>query len=315
MKKISILFIMLAASFFINAEIREITNGSRVWETTDCKKFKPLFSLTLERPDLGTTLVKELATESIDTYNKFYLLYAATGDYGFDYHFYICNYLENTNTLLYTIKAKDQDRDIKSAYYSGEYVYCLEIPKDENAKYYITKRTIQSIEIIDEYKIDMFCLAKQAYHIWSMYVDEKNDRLLFIISNNVNNLQQQFLKIFSLTTGKEEFSSATDFRSINLDEGKVYLSKQNKLYTLNIVNGVSFSPVEIESFVPKKEKIVHIWKNNDIYVLTTEYEKFNFIMNFLFGTNSHIYTNYACKFQNGKLVKIQKLKMPKKEIR
>ena len=71
MKKLTILFIMLACSFLIYAEKIEITNGSRVWQTSDCVNFKPLFSLSLERPDLGTTLVKELATESIDTYNNF----------------------------------------------------------------------------------------------------------------------------------------------------------------------------------------------------------------------------------------------------
>ena len=310
MKKLKIIIILFAIPFFLHAEKREITNGHRIWETDDCKRFVPLFSLTLERPDLATPLVKELSTQSIDTYNKFYL-FSASGNYGFDYHFYLCNYSENTYTLLYTIKNKELTRDILSAYYSDGFIYSLEIPRESSDKYFITKRTIQSSEVIKEYTIDMFYFPKQSQHIWSMYVDEQNDRLFFIYSMYENNAQKLYLKLLYLTTGKEMFSSITDFRYIVVEGENVYLSKQNNLYTMNYRSDETFSLVKIENFVPDKEKIIYICKNDDIYVLTTEQEKYSFIMNFLFGTKSHISTNYACKFQDGRLVKLQKLKNPK----
>lgn len=87
----------------------------------------------------------------------------------------------------------------------------------------------------------------------------------------------------------------------------MYLPVQNKLFTANYTDE-NISLNEVKNFVPKKEKIIVLRKNYDIYVLRTEHWRFNPVRRFIFGIDSQIWNYYVCKIQNGELVKLKKLK-------
>lgn len=142
-----------------------------------------------------------------------------------------------------------------------------------------------------------------------MYVDEKNYRFLCQCSKyRKDGRLEYFLKIMSLSTGKEFFFTESNYlREVFAEDGKVYLPVQNKLFTANYTDE-NISLNEVKNFVPKKEKIIVLRKNYDIYVLRTEYWRFNPVRRFIFGIDSQIRNYYVCKIQNGELVKLKKLK-------
>ncbi|WP_191014393.1 hypothetical protein [Treponema zioleckii] len=303
MRKLFFLVQMLFASF-LYAEKQYISEGFGIWSTADLKKFTPVMRCT--NPILGEGSI--LTTQTVDEFNHF-IFYRKTGThYEFDeYQFALNNFKDSKRTEIYSINRKSINRELRAAFYSENGIFCLELSIDSEADFYITKRTLESPKVISEYKLENFLIQNRYMNIWSMYVDEKNERALFITAGN--NGWPESMKIVSLRSGKEIFSKETNFRELFVEDGNVYLSVQNKLFTANYIEeNVSLN--EVKTFVPKKEKIIAMRKNYDIYVLRSEYNRFNPIHRFLFGGDSQIWTYYVCKIQNGKLAKVKKLKKP-----
>ena len=306
MKKI-IIFLQLLMSMFLYAETKiEITDGYIIWETEDLKKYTPIIKRSLDVRGLILT------SQMIDAEIDFILSEGKEELPNFDYYFSFYDYKKKKETSIYSIKEKELSRDIKCAYFSDDTIFCLEVTKSIPEECFITKRNLISPKIIEEYKIDTFFSPKNYQYAQSLYVDEDNDRVLCIYSKYAeDNKLQKFLKILSLKSGKELLCSRTDLRNIIVDGEDVYLSEKNQLFKINYLDNV-FESIEIQTFIPKKETVIAIQKNNDIYVVRTEHWKFNLALKFLFGNNSQIWSYYACKLQDEKLQKIKKLKEPKK---
>ena len=140
-------------------------------------------------------------------------------------------------------------------------------------------KTIQTVDIYDRF-----------------ILYEKNNRFLCQCSKyRKDGRLEYFLKIMSLSTGKELFFTESNYlREVFAEDGKVYLPVQNKLFTANYTDE-NISLNEVKNFVPKKEKIIVLRKNYDIYVLRTEYWRFNPVRRFIFGIDSQIWNYYVCK--------------------
>ena len=302
MKKLILISTYLALSLAVHAEKKYITDGFGIWSTDDFKKFTPVLACT--NPILGEGGI--LTTQTVDEFSHFifYIKSGKNNDFS-EYQFALHNFKESKRTEIYAINRKSLNRELRSAFYSENGIFCLELSIDSEADFYITKRTLESPKVISEYKLENFLIKNRYMNIWSMYVDEKNERSLFITAGN--NGWPESMKIVSLRSGKEIFSKETNFRELFVEDGNVYLSVQNKLFTANYIEeNVSLN--EVKTFVPKKEKIIAMRKNYDIYVLRSEYNRFNPIRRFLFGGDSQIWTYYVCKIQNGELEKVRKLK-------
>lgn len=303
MKKLVFLLQLLLTSL-LYSEKKYITEGFGIWSTEDFKKFTPVMKCT--NPILGEGSV--LTTQTVDEFNHFIFYRKSGKNYVFDeYQFSLHNYKDSKQTDFFTINRKSINRELRAAFYSQSGIFCLELSSDSKADFYITKRTLDSPEVISEYKLDNFFLQNPYRNIWSMFVDEKNERALFISARDNN--WPETMKIVSLRSGKELFSAETNFRKLFVEDGNVYLSVQNKLFKINYTEE-DISLNEVKTFVPQKEKIIAMGKKEDIYVLRTEYFRFNPVRRFLFGGDSQIWNYYACKIQDGKLIKIKTLKRP-----
>lgn len=301
MKKLILISAYLALSLAVHAEKKYITDGFGIWSTENFKKFTPELKCT--NPVLGAGSIKTIQT--VDIYDRF-ILYEKNERFG-EYQFEFYNYKDSQHSPIYTVNRKTINRELYSAFYSENYIFSLERSINSETDFYITKRTVDSPEVVLEYKLD-----KSSFKVsctGSMYVDEKNDRFLCQCSKyRKDGRLEYFLKIMSLSTGKELFFTETNYlREVFAEDGKVYLPVQNKLFTANYTDE-NISLNEVKNFVPKKEKIIVLRKNYDIYVLRTEYWRFNPVRRFIFGIDSQIWNYYVCKIQNGELVKLKKLK-------
>ena len=94
-----------------------------------------------------------------------------------------------------------------------------------------------------------------------------------------------------------------------IDAGYVYYSEQNRLFKVKYTEE-EFKPVEVKSFLSKKEQILSINKYDDLYIVRARHPGFNPINKFLFGHHPSIYTEYVCKLKDNELIKIKELKEP-----
>ncbi|MBB5218970.1 hypothetical protein DYE49_11935 [Treponema rectale] len=304
MKKLILISTYLALSLAVHAEKKYITDGFGIWSTEDFKKFTPVLACT--NPILGAGSIKTI--QIVDIYDRF-ILYKKMEHFD-EYQFEFYSYKDSKHSPIYTVNRKNINRELDSAFYSENCIFCLEHTINSNyskSDFYITKRTVDSLEVVLEYKLD-----KSSFKVsctGPMYVDEKNDRFLCQCSKyRKDGRLEYFLKIMSLSTGKELFLTETNYLTeVFAEDGKVYLSVQNKLFTANYTDE-NISLHELKTFVPEKKKIIAIRKNGDIYVLRTEHKRFNPVHRFIFGSDSTIWSYYVCKIQDGELVKVKKLK-------
>ena len=162
------------------------------------KKFTPELKCT--NPVLGAGSIKTIQT--VDIYDRF-ILYEKNERFG-EYQFEFYNYKDSQHSPIYTVNRKTINRKLYSAFYSENYIFCLERSINSETDFYITKRTVDSPEVVLEYKLD-----KSSFKVsctGPMYVDEKNDRFLCQCSKyRKDGRLEYFLKIMSLSTGKELF--------------------------------------------------------------------------------------------------------------
>ena len=304
MKKLILISTYLALSLAVHAEKKYITDGFGIWSTEDFKKFTPELKCT--NPILGAGSIKTI--QIVDIYDRF-ILYKKMEHFD-EYQFEFYSYKDSKHSPIYTVNRKNINRELDSAFYSENCIFCLEHTINSNyskSDFYITKRTVDSPEVVLEYKLD-----KSSFKVsctGPMYVDEKNDRFLCQCSKyRKDGRLEYFLKIMSLSTGKELFLTETNYLTeVFAEDGKVYLSVQNKLFTANYTDE-NISLHELKTFFPEKKKIIAMRKNGDIYVLRTEHKRFNPVHRFIFGSDSTIWSYYVCKIQDGELVKVKKLK-------
>lgn len=306
MKKVLLILQLVMSTVLYAQKKTDITDGYIIWETEDFKKYTPIIKCSLKTH--GLILTSQMTDDGIG----FVLTEGKEMPTDFNYYFFFYDFKKQNETPIYVIKHQELNRDIKCAYYSDGIIFSLEVTKNNPEECFITKRTLNSPMIIEEFKIDTFFSPHNYQYAKTLYVDEDNDRVLCVYSKHIDDKHvQKFLTILSFSSGKELFCCKTDLSNIILDGKKVYLSEKNKLFKINYQD-TTFEPTEIMTFIPEKETIIAMQKNNDIYVVRTEYWKFNLALKFIFGNNSQIWSYYACKFQDEKLQKIKKLKEPKK---
>ena len=266
------------------------------WETKDDISFKKY--LYLWKPDLS----RNFRFQNIDYINSF-LIYDNTDFESLKkyYSYYFFNERENNLRAVYTITKNAAESTIDMSCYKDGNIFSLETNYDMSAKQshvidsmYVTKRTAESKEVIKSYKINPFNKPENQFII-KMTVDEDKEKVFFTFSDAEKNINT--LRIFSLNSGAEVFSHATDLTGdIFTDDLKVYFSEQNKIYSLDY-SSQDFTPVEICTFVPDTEKIWSIAKYDDLYVIISEFINKK-------KTENKI---YVCRLQNNEFVKITEL--------
>lgn len=274
-----------------------IDDGNNIYKTTDYKSYK---------------LIKKHRGGKIPCYashkliNQKKIFYITENDSVTKYDFCFYDEESQKDILLYTIPHRGRVCD---AYVINNNIYTCEGAADN--KITIRKRTVESPEVIKEYEFDFNDTSYDADTLHSLYVDEENNRFIFLLTRKVQGdikNMKYILHICSMTDCKTLYSVETSLSYLDkhLEGTILYYSYNNMVYKIDYTADV-ISPEKLETFVSTDKNIVRLSRRDNIFFVMTEYWKFDLMNYLIFGPHVQVWEYYACKLEDNKIKKITKL--------